>query len=77
LTSRTDDTDHGAILRANMDRILAERGLRVVDFCELASITWQQYGRAFKGEGGPQMKTIKHWADTLGVDMSELTKETT
>jgi transcriptional regulator with XRE-family HTH domain len=77
VTGRTEDSDHGAVLRVNMDRLLAERGLTVTDFLELADITRQRYYAVFKAERGPTMQTLQRWARLLGVDMSELTKETT
>lgn len=76
MSRRGKDSDHGAVLRANMDRLLAEHGLRVADFLERTGLSSQQYSRTFKTDRGPTMKTLQSWADALGVDMSELTKET-
>ena len=69
------DSDLGSILRANMDRILEQRDMDTAGFCELVNITRQAYSSTFKGDSGPTMITVKKWADTLGVDMSELLKE--
>jgi transcriptional regulator with XRE-family HTH domain len=77
VTERDGDSKLGAILRSNMDRILAEQGLTVADFLKMANITRQRYSAVFKSDRGPTMQTLQRWARLLGVDMSELTKETT
>ena len=66
---------HGQVLRANMRRLLDERGMCTADFCELAGIPRQAYFAAFGRDRGPTLIIVKQWADVLGVGMSELLKE--
>ncbi len=73
--NRKGDSEHGAILRANVDRLLKLNGWSEPDFCKRLGITKQSYSVVFRGRNGPGMRTIHRWAGLLGVDMSELVKE--
>lgn len=72
-TERTDDSEYGKILRKNIDRLLAERGMRPPELYEALGMSASNYSQLFKREGdGPKMKTLARVARALDCELAEL-----
>jgi DNA-binding Xre family transcriptional regulator len=72
---RTPDSKVGAVIRRNVNRLLAERGMSASDLYKGAGISRGQYSRIFKATNGPYLVTLQKLAEFLRVDAGDLVRE--
>ncbi len=69
---RTPDSEPGARLRRNVDRLLAERGWTPPRLYTEMGVCPNTYSGYFKSAGGPRTATLQRIADALDVEVAEL-----
>ena len=70
--ARTPDSRFGRVLRANVERLLKERGSTSSALCEAMGIDRANYSRIFKTPKGPTLATLERIANSLGVTIEDL-----
>jgi len=66
---RRPDSPYGKIIRFNVERHLADRGLSPSAFLEGAGFCRRRFSSAMKSPHGPTLYTLQQLADLLGVRM--------
>lgn len=69
---RTPDSEFGAVVRRNVDRVLSDLGWTPLDLYTSMKLAPSSYSLMFKNASGPTSKVLDLMAQTLGCTTEEL-----